>query len=567
MFNQTMGLDYQTLGEHFTVPVHTSKVPDAEVIWINKQYFLDQNLDIFSEQVLDKIKNYLLDSFAVEAREGDGKPAHILYADRYGSSTGTFHGGSGRSASLGVFNAKGIGRTPLTSPHVDKVHCDGCLSIVEAIREAICSEIASEELPHSAIPVLAIIDLKKNHNFHNGVYTKAVIIRQNFIRPAHYERSVYFGSSGSPTSDQYRDALRVKSIVSNKVVSSQVENVPQMFSRFCEQIGTARALRLWQGQFTSSNISVDGKIVDFGSFRGVAHWRKSYGGVGEIFGEESDALIDAAKSIAFYLKKYGSDPTYEFNFTKDDIDKCIHDAFLKSCMVGLSKSASEIDKIQLMEAIEIYFKEQQTWYVKVDHRPDLKLSWIYKILTSNLDTNRLDGYSASALRIRQILLKNLESSYCTAKFWLKPRIGIFYNISIKKISHFLKFRDRSNLNFNNELDKFITRQVLQNRRYFPSLENDIELMAYTSGNGYFAYFGERDRSKIVVVDCNLIDGKIHCFETSFDFENMKNNIKKVCSNRIRIELDFDWNDLKKNLSIVLNGKKLNISSWHEISKI
>lgn len=558
-------IDYSKLGQHMVVPVYTSRVPEAEVVWINKNYFLKKNINIFLESVVDDLKREMLETYAVEAADDEINKGSVLYADRYGASVWGFHGGSGRAASLGIYNAKGIGRTTLVSSKVDRVHCDGYMSIVEAIRETICSEVAAAELPHSAIPVLAIIDLKRRHHFHNGEYARAIIIRSNFIRPAHFERSVFFGSSGNPESDQFLDALRVKSIINNEQFFPLVSNIRLLFDKFCEQIGAARALRLWQGQFTSSNISIDGKMVDFGSFRGIAHWHKSYGEVGETFGTDKGALMTAANSIYFYLKKYRNTEIDGFSFNEDYLENKIHETFTKFCADGLANNLNEEDKACLLENINIYFQEQQSRYVKVDHKPDLKLPWIYSIINRN--NHPTSNFSKSALKIKNILLNNMDSEFSLTKFWLKPRVGLFYNISNKKISNFVKNGNHAPLSRSSRLANFISNQVLQNRRSFPNLELKMDLIAYTAGDGFFVYVGKQGTDEtVMIIDCYAIDNTIYFLDNSFEFELLESHVVKRENNQVRLKVDVNWRSIMDGEDFLFFGKKLKIDSWHYISR-
>jgi hypothetical protein len=122
------------------------------VLWINRRWFFERQFDVTSADTVRRIHDWLLDEFAyVIPQPSDPQPAFtnktkILHADRYGSSTGrTPHGGSGRVATIGAFQAKGIGMTPLVGPGGDQGHSNGCCSIEEAIREAIYSEVAAAD--------------------------------------------------------------------------------------------------------------------------------------------------------------------------------------------------------------------------------------------------------------------------------------------------------------------------------------------------------------------------------------------------------------------------------------
>src|SRR5206468_820219 len=108
-----------------------------------------------------------------------------FHADRYGATSGSAHGGSGRVGTNGPFNVKGLGRTPLASTMSDWQHSHGCLWLEEAVREAIYSEVADAEFPHGAVPVVAIIGTGIRHELEDGaVGERALLVRPSFLRLA-----------------------------------------------------------------------------------------------------------------------------------------------------------------------------------------------------------------------------------------------------------------------------------------------------------------------------------------------------------------------------------------------
>lgn len=304
------------------VPFEARRLSCPRVLWLNLGYMIELGVDIESPSERNRFSEKLLERFAYSVPDQcdpEGKycsETQVFYADRYGGPIGTIHGGSGRCGASGDFHAKGIGRTPLVAAEADWYHSHGCMWLEEAIRETIYSQIARAEFPHSAVPVVAIIDCGLNiyygENEPPGA-RRAIIVRPNFIRLSHLERSIYFGTAGSTTSDQYRDALRTKEVIQffadrtsrgdNNLICTR--NIEDTFSRIGRQIGFGWASRLFHGGYLSSNITVNGELLDFGSFRALPNWRKAYTAPNQpAFGDDVQMILASAHSIAFYMSRY-----------------------------------------------------------------------------------------------------------------------------------------------------------------------------------------------------------------------------------------------------------------------
>jgi hemolysin-activating ACP:hemolysin acyltransferase len=98
------------------VPFTAYRLRSAMVAWINRRWFLERGFDLENECTRRRVSAWLLDEFGWCVRsdpECGRSNRRTLWADRYGSTDGHApHGGSGRVATLGCFQAKGIGRTP-----------------------------------------------------------------------------------------------------------------------------------------------------------------------------------------------------------------------------------------------------------------------------------------------------------------------------------------------------------------------------------------------------------------------------------------------------------------------
>ena len=99
------------------VPFTAHRLRSGAVAWVNCRWFLERGFDLSSKGALAQVNAWLLDEFAWCVRtdkRGFTADTKTLWADRYGSVDGMSpHGGSGRVATLGCFQGKGIGQTPL----------------------------------------------------------------------------------------------------------------------------------------------------------------------------------------------------------------------------------------------------------------------------------------------------------------------------------------------------------------------------------------------------------------------------------------------------------------------
>lgn len=302
---------------HVAFPVRRFKA--AEIVWLNRRWFAAAGIGSADEPALLR---HLLDDYALGVDGPDigddvfTGPERLLYADRYGAGSGSSHGGSGRVGARGPFNVKGVGRTPLVSRGADWQHSHGNLWLEEAIREAIFGEIVAAEFPHGAIPVVAIIATGIEHVLEDGQERgeRALAIRPQFLRVAHLQRSIFFGSSGHSGSDQVHDAARVAAVwgrlwlpeFAPLRLAFAAPDLYGTFLRLGEQYGFGHAVRIWPGPIFSSNIGLDGRLLDFGSMRALPGWSRARGKfASHSFGGESPLVAGLARSLASLGLKHG----------------------------------------------------------------------------------------------------------------------------------------------------------------------------------------------------------------------------------------------------------------------
>ena len=219
---------------------------------------------------------------------------------------------------------KGIGRTRLVSSLTDLSHASGGAYLEESVREAIYSEIVRAEFPHSAVPVLAIIDtgLFETWNIAEGVKIerRILLVRPCFVRPAHFVRATGF-ISDDPREGSY-DSLRVgatfdilKEALGYDALKTRYET---FWVSWAQQLAYAFAHRLPHGSDTISNISFDGKLLDFGAISAVPSWADAATmSQRQSFKALSQLLLNLISATGIFFGRY-VDPSYS---TENGISK------------------------------------------------------------------------------------------------------------------------------------------------------------------------------------------------------------------------------------------------------
>lgn len=259
------------------------KLKGTEVVWINKELIQEYEIEFDEES----IKCELIDNFSYVSKGYANKTRIItndkkqFMADQYGSRHEICNGGSARCGINGYFQIKGIGRNPLVAANMSESHSHGKLFIDEAISEAIWGEICHKHLPYRAIRTLAIIKTNVKHKFGylDGAPDKhcALAIREISVRPAHFERCTFFWPEESYRYLRDNDAHRVRKaapylsnlLLGEKQNASLGDALNIVIDRLACQIAASRVKGIPHGSLTSSNISVDGRFLDFGTITAV----------------------------------------------------------------------------------------------------------------------------------------------------------------------------------------------------------------------------------------------------------------------------------------------------------
>ena len=298
------------------VPVLLVKLTGARVLWINPKAI--QNDCIYSGDKND-LKNYerhILDSCAYEVESTSfgltsTRDLVIGYADRYGGTGIGNNGGSGRAVVINGYHVKGIGKTPLVSSLPEDIFSTGEAYLEECVRETIFSELVSLEFPHSSIPTLAIIDTRISQisNTTKGQIFKrrTLLVRPSFIRPAHFERATGFVNGNAKVGEQ--DQRRVSRFFSNSIsIFGHVElqnSYQNLWPNWSRQLAYSFVNRLLHGSNTTSNISLDGRLVDFGAMSSTPSWANTAINLQrQPFSRQFNYISSAINSLSYYFGRH-----------------------------------------------------------------------------------------------------------------------------------------------------------------------------------------------------------------------------------------------------------------------
>lgn len=563
-------IDLEALGPNLLTPFRVRRYKNAQILWLNERWLLKNGVDIYQPAIRKEVCAWLLETYGVGARAANqpsqqfaGKSG-VMQADRYGGSSGTPQGGSGRCGIRGRFNAKGIGRTPLVSDFVDDGHRNGFMPLSEALTEAVFSEITDFETPHGSIPTLAILATGHEYAFsaERGPEPCAIVVRPNFVRPAHFERSIFFGEGGHKDSAQYLDALRVRGAVQAVHAARDQDVMPfqspeDMFLRFAAQVGACRANRLWQGQFLSSNMSMCGAFVDFGSFRSVYSWQRAVGLSSQVFGKEADSMRVAYKAIKFYFDKYTDGVAQRPKSFFDDFEAAmeaeIRNAFQQSCAEGFLFYDRENLKTsktyaKLMWAYQA--QQQQTIYrIGITEHWATRRPWALHAMTPRAPEKYAAGAPEGALikaikgeidsRARGAGVAP-ELALASLQNWLQPRPHLFHEVIMRRaklLCAHLKFGAASNPQ---KVKTFIDFAMARNRRHWQDRPRFFSMASQSTDGRSFAVYGYlKDYSAPKVwVHGHVFGDQGRLFGQTLSRKNLERAGAQIEGHQFRVLLDY-----------------------------
>lgn len=399
------------------VEVKTKKLAQGQVVWVNFDYLREKGYDVSKEGLTPELEKQILEMWGymvpASSDEADAftDEEKTFYADIYGG-LGTHLNGSGRAASLGFFQVKGIGKTPLvqnfkgdlkarhvkwlaypsyalltaamtyaiyhfeggvtfktmTIPIVsamalliqelpDKIsnftHRHGGASLREAVLEAIWGEVLHRELPYGANRVVAIISTGTSTNwFGVAKDPRALIVREDPLRPAHFMAKNKY----SPEKDLVR-VNQLATYLNNYMQNNQKEvSLESGLFTFARRIGAQYAamysLSVIHGATSPSNISMNGQALDYGTVSALDGYTKAFFIDGNHL---SDNSVFASIVNALLLDMVGplkkSNPKLDFNALSAQLKLAMEEAHREELYRQFLRLAGTPDEI-LEEAVK-----------------------------------------------------------------------------------------------------------------------------------------------------------------------------------------------------------------------
>lgn len=553
------GVDPAFWQEHDCVSFPVERLPGARVLWLNRRWWLAEGYNVDLAVQRREIEEELLTTFGVRSSMHKSDSSAALLCDRYGSSFGSCHGGSGRSGISGRLMAKGIGRTPLAGPAQNLWHVDGYLSLGEAIREIVAGEIADAELPWGAVPGVALLVTGKPAD--DGY---AILVRPSFLRPAHFERSLFFGNSGTPTSDQYLESLHVRSIIARASDPTSVIGFPgllTMFNRFADQIGASHAHRLWQGKFLSSNATIYGALADFGSFRTVPSWNQFVGLPDETFGGEPAYLDIAFQSLVKSFGRHGEIPPQdEISNVRTGLREQTQRAFGAGVITALGlERAPPSTRSAVIALFQSYFRHQQCTRLPIRNISDYSLPWIHSILTdiksSSFDEERLISCFLEVCASDESLKS--ETLLWRLANWTCPRTSMSYEGSADALDALAVGADKEADGGVCLIRQTIDLMLAESWRD-PAIPSNIKIRCQGASDGTVVSYGTTDQggTSVAVVSTNLLDTASRI--------NNSSNLRVESHRRISRTVLCDRKTSAFGGQVVIEGKTVSVppASFH-----
>lgn len=300
------------------VPICLRRLNSARLLWLNQRVMKDDRQFAAFNGDQEAYGRYLLRCCAFEV----DSPSRIVadnsevqrstgYADRYGGFGIGHNGGSGRGACLNGYQVKGVGRTPLVSGLTNESHASGGAYLEECVRETIFSEVVAAEFPYGAVPTLAIIDTGLIQIWDTPVGQKrerrTLLIRPFFLRPAHFERAVGFVSGVHKEGMQdHARVVQMFTVAAQLYGKLGLHNMfDQFWTNWARQLAYSFVHRLPPGNNTTSNISFDGRLVDFGSMCAVPSWANAATSLfHHPFKDQFDCIERAIQSLSHYFGRH-----------------------------------------------------------------------------------------------------------------------------------------------------------------------------------------------------------------------------------------------------------------------
>ncbi|MDO6581348.1 hypothetical protein Q4491_08310 [Photobacterium sp. 2_MG-2023] len=312
-----------SLSDSCFVPFIAFRLTKAKVVWVNMS--LLHKYQLFSgKQLPDKeVVDWLLDEFAYttfsdsscvdQSRQGQ------FYAERYGGQAINRNGGGARAGLKGHFQVKGMGPNALVGEGSDFWYSHGSATLVDMIQEALWGEVCHHLLPYGSVRCLAVIqtglDAIGDHKKEQVKLPGGMVVRENALRIAHFERAPFFSPSARAEElvsdcDRTKAALESLKYSIEQILATHIASLSDgliaLVERWAVQFAYAKSVRLMHGAVTSSNLCLDGRWIDFGTISTLGKHANTICGRGNPpFWHDHSAIYVSIYNLCFYINKLG----------------------------------------------------------------------------------------------------------------------------------------------------------------------------------------------------------------------------------------------------------------------
>lgn len=581
--------DVRSLARSLFAPFEVRRVAGASVAWLNDRYFYEAGVDVSTSSARQGVERWLVEQFAFcipdPARGMDcgGGEARTFLADRYGSSGASPHGGSGRVGLWCNFQVKGVGPTPLVASGQSWSYSHGCVWMEEAIREAIYSEVVAAEFPHGAVPVIAIIDLGCHYIFPDGHAgeRRALIVRPFVMRPAHMERATLFSRRNGCASleSQQSDVSRVGNAIAAWVAACECRPcrppaccAERLVNRLADQVSFGRVHRLFHGGYFSSNVAVDGRLIDFGSFRAVPDWGRSFSTpFVPPFGYEAPLLRSMVESLTFCLRKYsGSDavvPSKEHLLAL--LDAGLEVGWEAALRIATCNPDLPSSSIQLQEALSERYSAQQRASVH-----SLVESRWFGDQIMDLDSGCSDKSGVAIAELEELL--GSETAKCLVGDALVRKRSIALLLKREGL-----FRERLQADIYRMLGEisgkvlvesvgsFIDDRLTRQRRFWPLMPARLSVIAQSVSRGCAAVicWDARLENCVLWLEGTHKDEKVILFGESFSVLDFEESACDTRTSRIGVLVQLRMSSLEGKCVASVLGRRIEMpGAWHSMTR-
>jgi hypothetical protein len=296
------------------VPFKTKKLAQASVIF--------HNFDLLpgdDEPLLDRFA-YLVPSSNINNNLLINEK--VFYAERYGGEGMRENGGGVRCGLDSDFHVKGIGFNLLVSQYADKEKFDGYLLLRDAVCEAALGEVCHRALPYGGARAVAVLSSGFNVDIDGKKKPAGLVVRESVVRAGHFIRSIYFKVHPKYKEQLSLDAERVRAAISllpdflpkpYSIADSEWHKMDridrlhiglsELAMRHAKQTAAAEAKRIVHGAISASNISLDGRWIDFETMSILP----GYGNVQSLatyFWDMPGDYTDIFEDLCYYVSKY-----------------------------------------------------------------------------------------------------------------------------------------------------------------------------------------------------------------------------------------------------------------------